>query len=278
MKKATAGCTVKLLWHINLDVVITKTLCLDLNGFRVEGTLTVADNCILYGMDSQTDDFTVADGNYGSITVASGTVASSFTAADGRRYVTVAENDSVSFHRLDMRLNTISLRASTAGFYYTAIYNCDEVLEACVNAWGVAVSVTGMPDTDFAAKGTCHTRTEGAFTGGMQSTSCSLFGILKDTCTAEENDTRARITVYANAYLELADGTVLMADQTAGDTVGGDFDGVAFSLYDLMLLLDETYPQLSQQTQLQLDRFYTQWKDLGMQTWPLTNIKETHIS
>ena len=78
--------------------------------------------------------------------------------------------------------------------------------------------------------------------------------------------------IYANAYLQLTDGTILMADLTTGDTVSnGSFDGVAWSLYDVLQQLNETYPQLDAQTRQTLKEFSAAWTDV-LSGWEMNNL------
>jgi hypothetical protein len=219
---------------------------LDLNGHNVTGSITVDGT--LQVKDTQTDDFTVADGVYGKIT---GQVTGALEAAPG--YVAV---DGESFHRFEQRICGATIRPSVAGIYYTAQWNCDEVLSGKIASFGVAVSVKDMPGTDFRADlDTLWTTFSGSeFANGAQKTSAIISGILKE---GKDNDARGKMDIYACAYVILADGTVLTSA-----------DGAAYSLYDVMHLAEDTAYETNKEA---LADFYNTWKDV-MQNWDFQKI------
>ena len=245
------------------SATVTTNVILDLNGFDITGTLTVTTGA-LTGMDSTATK--TAAGN-GSVKITGNVVKDQII--DGVRYVAL-ENDGVyTFHVLEMKLKSVSLRPSAAGIYYRAVVECDPVLAAATGSHGIALSVRDMPGTDFEEQDS-YTVTAGAPVSGQLFNSGSVFGIFKEGL--ENNADRGKVKVYANAYLKLTDGTVLMTDGTFGDKITDEgFDGVALSLQDVMGKLNEKFADLTEAQQKSLKDFYATW-ETAMSDWGLSNL------
>ena len=97
---------------INCDTII------DLNGYDIDGVTVTGGT--LYLLDSQTADYTVADGVYGHVTNVTGSVK----AAEG--YLQVGD----SFHAVDLDIYAMTLRAADVGVYYKSNFAADEVVAA----------------------------------------------------------------------------------------------------------------------------------------------------
>ena len=121
------GGYVMLLADSNEDLTISKDLYLDLNGFDLTGSVTVADGATLYGMDAATNDYNCSD-DYGTITNLSGNYAryhkTNMTGIN-MRYLAVEENGVVSFHRFFAGIVYMSLQPSVTGVGYKAIFAGD---------------------------------------------------------------------------------------------------------------------------------------------------------
>ena len=239
---------VKLAKDMPTDLTLDPTMVLDLNGHNVTGNITVDGTLAV--KDSQTDDFTVADGVYGRIT---GQVTGTVVAAPG--YVAV---DGESFHRFEQKVTGVSIRPSIAGIYYSAAWSMDEVLEGKVQSFGVAVSLDGMPGADFMAPDSTSLWTRfasGQLENGKPMTSVMISNIL--SAAADKNDERGKSKIYAAPYVILNDGTVLVSDTE-----------VAYSLYDVMKKADEQAYEANKEA---LEAFYQKWQD-PMQDWNFQNI------
>lgn len=229
-------------------VTVSKSFHLDLNGQDVSN-ITVADSCTLTVYDSATDDFTVLDDQGHGTLSATGNVV----AAAG--YVTV---DGASFHRITQCISSASIRPSLAGIYFRGIWQMDETLRSKVGTHGVAVSVVDMPTADFmtADNDTLWTEFDAdELVSGQPITSAIISNILEEGNT--KNDERGRTKIYAVTYLTLKDGRTVFCDE-----------GVSYSLYDLMKLLDENAYAENQET---LKDFYKNWSD-PMAGWDFVNI------
>ncbi len=243
------------------EAVTADTLYLDLNGFQVN-KITVSK--ALYGFDSTAT--TEKQGSGGIIDVQGAVVPEH--SVNGSRYIALEENGAYTFHKLEMSLNTATLRTGEAGLYYRGSIACDDVLRGKITLHGIALSTVDMPGIDFREAHNLYTENAGAPEGDFSSVMIS--GIFKEN--AEDNDSRGKMAVYANVYLELTDGTVLLSDNTSADTkeVSG-FDGVAVSLYDMMTALDQASSTLSDSQLTRLQQFCSDWKD-AMLNWKLSNL------
>ena len=175
----------------------------------------------------------------------------------GRHCVTLVKDGAYSFHRLDMGITQVSIRPSAAGMYYSGTWYADETLKTQIHSYGVAVSVVNMPDSTFTAlgSGASWTSFRGAtLENGAPMTGCIVGGILKEGAA---NDARAKTTIYAATYVMLEDGSVFLGEKTA-----------AYSLYDVMKLLDETAYAANAEA---LEKFYAAWED-PMKNWDFTHI------
>lgn len=194
----------------SLDWELTEDTVLDLNGFCVAANNTTGGFKLLV-MDSQTDDYTVEDGNgYGSIP-AGGNVA----ACDG--YYQINEGESATFHRLDLALTFVNLKLEEKGIYYTTKIGGDEKIKAIVKEFGVAARAYRAPnEMTIFADGEKKARViwdssaweTGKVTG---SNSVLISGIMEEnTYSAKLNAQRAEVPVWAACYIKTTDGKTLL--------------------------------------------------------------------
>ena len=254
----------------NYTVDVTgKNLWIDLNGL----TLTVTGSGSVNVLDTSGDAFKTPTG---SVAVVEGiTIPRNVDAPNGNRYLAVEKSGKLTFHRLDIRVSSVSLRPSAAGIYYRATYNCDETLAAMVNTYGVVLSVYGMPGVDFKTSDLkcAYTVSAEQFKSGVIANSGSVFGIMKDTREADLNRQCGEVKIYANPYIQIGTDYYMGDDENAGKTVKDEsFDGIALSLHDVMDALEEKYEELSVTTRRSVDKFYQTWQSKGMGTWKYENI------
>lgn len=265
---STQGNYIKLYTDIAESVTISGETYLNLNGFYVSGTVTVADGAALYCMDSQTDDYTIDDEfAYGMLTkvvcegtgVVDGIPEASDVAVDG--YLKITEKAGMSFHRVNLRITAMSLRASNVGVYYTCGFMGDEIVAENVISYGTVLSVYDIPDAENMQMVCAYTAFD-SFNPGAAGNSVNgtlLQGIMKTTNTAEINQRNAELTVYGRAYIETADG---YAFGTA----------VTRSLQELVQDVDTVWSNLTDvQKQGVLDMYETYQS--VMTTWEIPNIK-----
>ena len=198
-------------------------------------------------------------------------------APNGNRYIALEKDGKISMHRLEMRIRDVALRPSAAGIYYNAVYHCDSVLSDAVASYGVALSLQAMPDRDFkTGDHCCYTVQTQPLQSETVASSVAVFGILKDKNTAEVNRRNAQIKIYANPYIQLknTDETILLGDRNnAGKTAEADgFNGIAYSLYDLLKRMDEVYYELKPAQRRAIDSFCQNWQSKGMEECTFENV------
>ena len=194
---------------------------------------------------------------FGTASISGPTLANApMTEVNGKNYVTLCKDGLYSFHRLEMGISGVGLRPSIAGIYYNSTWNMDSTLADELQSFGVAVTLSGAPTPELMAQdkvirtvfGQEDLQNDTAITGVM------IANIFKEG--EETNDERARRKVYGATYLTLKDGTVLVSR-----------DSVAYSLYDVVKLADETaYADHAQS----LESFYAQWESV-LSAWELKN-------
>ena len=253
--------------HADQAITLAGDAYLNLAGYD----LVVSGEGTVYGFDSANDDYS----GYGLLTVAED--AEIEVAAETKllknRYINVPEDGKYGFHRLAMWISGVTLRTSNPGMYYKAAYQCDSVLAELVDSYGVALSLKAVPTIDFANEsGVKYTWYSGedfaANRNGslVNSNSGSIVGILKDKNSAETNTANLNRVIYANAYISFAkDGwthTVISDSINAGKTVADeDFKGTAYSLYDILLAVNENWETYSDEDKATIAAFVYAWSD-----------------
>ena len=261
-----AGSTLVLLTDLTENVNVQKSITLDLNGCTVKGSITVTNGAVVEAKDTKTDDYTVEDGEgYGKITgVVSGVVAQ-------KGYMMITENDGISFHRLNLSTEKLTLRASAVGMYYQSQFGGDEVIKRNIVAYGSAMGAGKMPD--FAQK--TYTRfdvqtwTPGSNAEGNSNNFANgtlLKGIMDEGNGYSSNTRNAKIKVYSQAYVELADGTRILGD------------AVSYSLQEIMegtdglVGADAIWNDLTDEQKTPVLSMYNTYKRI-MRNWNIPNIK-----
>lgn len=200
LQSAVAGDTVVLKNSATIKATMAEGVTVDLNGFHISGTLMGADTCVY---DSQTDDYTVSDDNgYGLI---SGTV-SGVKAAEG--YALVTEDAGISFHKVNVALDKLTLKPASAGLYYTGSFLADEVIMENATVGVVLSTSNEVPVADDSDPACLYTAT---------ANSVLLKNIMSQDKLAAENAANAKTKVYARAYVKLADGTYIYSDVVVSD-------------------------------------------------------------
>ena len=210
---------IKLIKAVSGDATTTvdRNVYLDLNGYDITEAVTVNTGYTLYCMDSQTDDYTVEDeAGYGKLTNVSGNVEGipeeSTLAEDG--YLKVVENDKeVSFHRVNLQLTAISLRAvhndvCAPSVYYKSNFKGDQKVAGAVERYGIALSVQEMPNADNLDSKCEYSKfdTFAAGSVGNDTNGTLLYGIMKPTNKALINSRNANMAIYGRAYIQTETG------------------------------------------------------------------------
>lgn len=235
----------RLMDNLSIDLNTALEIDLDLNGYDIGGAVT-GNGITIY--DSQTDDYTVNNGNgYGVI---AGTVSGVKPAAG---YISVMETAGISYHKVDVALDKLVLKAESTGLYYTGCFLYDEIVAGHVEAYGVAMSTTNTtPVADDTDPGCLYT------TSGN---SALLKNILTEGNTPQQNRKNAKNPIYARAYLKLVDGTILYSDANAA------------SLQTMVETVDaKAWDNLSSTQKAVLTTMYQTYTE-EMSNWNIPNLK-----
>lgn len=203
---------IRLLADSKENITVSKDVYLDLNGFDVTGKVSVTAGT-LYGMDSQTDDYTVEDAaGYGKLTDVSGKVAGvpveAACAEDG--YLMVKEGSALSFHRVNLQIRAMTLRPEDAGVYYECDFAADEVAAERVGSYGVALSVSAVPTEKNLEKGCVYTAFSDFRAGKNNKNSTLLKGIMQ--AGGQNNRLNSQKAVYGRAYILTDENVYLFGD------------------------------------------------------------------
>lgn len=233
-------------------LIFTGDTYLDLNGHNIAG-VTVTDGT-LYCWDSQTADYTVADGTYGKVTGINGSIK----AAEG--YLQITEEAGISFHKVDLEITDMTLRAASAGVYYKCNFSGDELVAGRVESYGVALSVSAAPTAEN-LETHCKASVFTDFLPGAESNSGSstlLKGIMKARNSEKINAANAEIAVYGSAYIKTPEG------YTLGSVVQR-------SLRQQVELIDGMWDTLDAEQKAAVLDFYKSYSTI-MKKWDIPNI------
>ncbi len=235
-------------------LTVNANTYIDLNGYSIDG-IAVADGVTLYVSDSQTDDYTVADGNYGTVIGADGAVE----AMEG--YVAVEENGALSFHRVDLTIKSMSFRPGEAGVYYTSSFAADEIVAAQVESYGVALSVAAEPTAEN-LETLCGYSALYDFGAGEKSGTL-LTGIMDVQNDAETNAAYAAMDIYGRAYIKTAEGYA--------------FGTVAVrNLQQQVEAIDAILGDLNDTQKAGITAFYNTYKE-AMADWNIPNLRGNQL-
>ena len=145
------------------------------------------------------------------------------------------------------------LRPDRAGIYFTAALDSTNN----VAAWGIALSTAKMPDETNLDTSCLYTRTTD-FTDGN---SVLLTNILQQNNSAATNLQNGEMLVYARAYAEMTDGTLVFGE------------GVAYSLQQLLAAIDKKVNTLNDTQKEALNAMYDNYIGITHK-WGLANIHD----
>lgn len=151
-------------------------------------------------------------------------------------------------YAMDMAIETVSLRPTCAGVYFTSEFTLQQTLTDAV--FGIALSTKDV--TPYAKDGTNSLYAEGY-------NSVLVDKIMKVGATT--NKANGRSAIYARPYVKLADGTVIY-----GQTV-------SVSLMQVVVAADAAWATLTQVQKDGLLSFYSSFS-ADVATWSLPNIRE----
>ena len=252
ISKVQPGQYLKLQSDLKNVATLPDGLYLDLNGHHLSG---VTINGTLYAFDSATDSF---EGNHaGSLSyTGNGTVCTELTTnitGEPKRYISLTEENGLSFHRIYVGITTMTLRPSQAGMGYIAQYRGDEAVQAALasnKAYGYELWLDGYAKVS-------RGKNPETFTGNDNMT-LGLNNIMTQDSTLLDNIFNADTQVHAVAYIKLADGRTLRSSEHSK------------SLKEIATLADQQYDQYTDAKQSALQDLYTNYKSILL-AWDLPN-------
>lgn len=194
--------SVKLIQNTSETVTVTGDLYLDLNGKTLNGNNVTVNGGTLKVFDSKTDDYSVADGNYGKITgTVTGSIASDFVnPATHYRYVTIAKNEGLSAHRIYLAVTHSVIDSNNySAMNFKTIFKCDEVVADQVENYGFTVGGVNTPYANA---------TVDPWSGmNLNEKTTTITGFLQEN--GEDNQYYAELEFGVNAYIKLKDNRVV---------------------------------------------------------------------
>ena len=267
-------------------VTLSKTVYLDLNGYSVAAAVD-ATAAPLYVMDSMTDDYNVKDSyGYGKLTgTLTGTVegvpVESDAAVDG--YLKVTETAGVSFHRVNLQINTVVLRPhwdeqDAEGVYNPDVYykitegfSADSVVADLVDSFGIAMLADDGDSSNGKEIPSADTLTDlnhssyTGFTAGKGKNAANgtmLTDILKETNNILINRRNANTTVYGSAYIKMGDAYMF-----------GGAIGLTLKYVVETAASDTIWNTLSTDEKEGIVKLYETYTSI-FSTWDLTNVTD----
>jgi len=244
---------VELLQDVESDFEVTGTLYVDLNGFDLTG-ITVSGT--LYGMDATTDGYTDTENGVLTCTVAEGgKIASVKTTTElygsVKRYMAIpGENGTYTFHRFYMGITKVTLRPTTAGIGYKALFAGSDTVKGYIESYGYSMwlkedlKLTGTKDGEtFVSMGEVTLRIDNFLKAG------------KD----EQNAINAEMPVYGSVFVKLASGETL---ETAAYTC---------TFRHVMEAVNNNYSSFTDTQKSALADLYDQYTAL-MENWSVSNL------
>ena len=244
------------------SVKLSKDCYLELNGYSINSTVTVADGATLYVMDSCTNDLDISDGKYGKIQKMAGNVTGADRNAAGQEaaYMKVTESDGASFHLVEMVIESMTLRSAQAGLYYKSTIRTNPLAEANIAQFGVALSVKGMPNAQNITRD-CHRSIFHDFAAAKDTyTGTLLRWVMKSGNSTVENRRNAEMPVYGRAYVLTGEGQYLF-----GDGVSRNFRELVEGADALWETLTDT--QKAEMGKLYMDNIFV------MKYWDVPNLR-----
>ena len=268
------------------DLTLENTTYLNLAGFDIANTGYEA-NATLYIFDTETDDYTVENGNgYGLVTgdIAEAAVGLPLDTAivtnpKADLYLKITENDGTSFHRLNLRFAGITLRpdslkdgAYAPGLYYNSQFGGDEVIKRNITAYGVGMSAIDgeemfTRDKSYTEKA-ADTWQIGCDANGNSKNlqnGTLLTGIMKTENPTIINRRNGNRAVRGQNYVILKDGTRIVGPE-ASYSLKDIFEGNGVTG------IDEKWEQWGATTQTAILKLYKNYNTV-MTNWNIPNIK-----
>ena len=239
-----ANSYVTLMADCTTDMKLESDLYLNMAGFDLGGQIDL-NGYKLYGFDTTTDDYTDTKVGYLTATVTGGTPERQFKSEASRlgsikRYLAVSDGNGYSFHRYYMAITHATIRPSTEGVGYKALFMGSDTVKAQVKGYGYSLQLgTHNPVTASSAN----------FVSGKTLT------LRVDNYDIENYGETA---LSANAFIDFGDMIVLSSS-------------VTYSMKDMVEAINETFTALDAAQQQALAALVEKYYEV-MKTWEISNI------
>ena len=187
-------------WVLSADAAVelelSEDLYVDLAGYELTGTINT-NGFTVYGMDSTTDGYTCEDIGYMNCTDETGKalVPAAYFKSDIsgsiKRYMAINHGDRYTFHRFYLAITHKTLRPTTGGIGYKAVFYGDEMVIANLQSFGFNVQL---------GQNASHMVTKSTIVSGKTVT------LRIDNYDVEKH---GQTELYASAVLVLKDGSVI---------------------------------------------------------------------
>ena len=151
------------------------------------------------------------------------------------------------------KITSVSLRPGAAGIYFTAEFFVDD--SVAVKRQGIVVSLVNKNPVADGSDETCLWTTYG--------TSVLVANILSTENTAVINARNSTLVIYARAYIELEDGTIVYSD------------AVAVNLKVLVETIDKQWSSLTENQKTAILAMYEAFSET-MDNWKIPNLKNAN--
>ena len=229
-----------------------KVTILDEDTLQLKKGFVVGDGTVEYGWASVNDPNAVTNWTTdNTVTFQWDDLYYLFMRVTGSDIYEDAVSEAVPYRNKDVALSIdkVSLRSSCAGLYFTANFDIEGV---AVKRAGIAVSLYSELPTADGSDASCLWTED--------STSVLIADILTQDNTSLENNNRAMMPIYARAYAELADGTIVYSES------------VCVNLRSLVEAIDARLDKLSEAQLAEFTAMYEKYANT-MSRWNIPNIK-----
>lgn len=241
---AGANSYVTLMADATAEVKLINDLYLDMAGYDLGGQINLNGHK-LYGFDSTTDAYTDTDVGYLTATITGGTPERQFKSDATRlgsikRYLAVYDGNNYSFHRYYMAITHASIKPSTEGVGYKALFMGSDTVKAQVEGYGYSLQLgefdpVTATSTSFVSGKTVTLRVDNYDIAGYGETS-----------------------LKANAFIDFGDVIV-------------ESSAATYSMKDMVETINTSFSSISTANQQAMTAFVEKYYTV-MQNWEIGNI------
>ncbi len=241
---AGANSYVTLMADSTADVKLISDLYLDMAGFDLGGKIDLNGHK-LYGFDTTTDAYTDANVGHLTATVTGGTPERQFKSDATRlgsvkRYLAVADATGYTFHRYYMAITHTSIKPSTEGVGYKALFMGSDTVKAQIKGYGYTLQLGEFDPV---------TATSTSFTSGK---------VLTLRVDNYDIENYGETVLKANAFIDFGDVIVQSS-------------AVSYSLRDMIETINTNFSAVSSENQQAMTALVKKYYEV-MKNWDISNI------